>query len=134
MKKIFIHLFFLSLSSLQFSQSISFSGTIKDLKTNSPIENAKVQIKNISNGIIDSVFSDVIGNWQYDIATSVEDDVNYLPNSLEVMQNFPNPFNPSTKIGFLIPADENVTIMVHNILGELVDVKSSFLTSGKLCC
>ena len=80
--------------------------------------------------MIDSVFSDVTGNWQYDMATSVEDGINYLPNSLEVMQNFPNPFNPSTKIGFLIPADENVTISVHNILGELVDVKSSFLTNG----
>lgn len=46
------------------------------------------------------------------------------------MQNFPNPFNPSTKIGFLIPTDENVSIMVHNILGELIDVKNSFLTKG----
>lgn len=112
------------------SQTISISGNIKDVKTNSPIENAKVQIKNISNGLIDSVFSDAVGNWQYNIATSVEDDIQYLPTSLEVMQNFPNPFNPSTKIGFLIPADENVSIMVHNILGELVDVKSSFLTKG----
>ncbi len=53
-----------------------------------------------------------------------------FPNNLEVMQNFPNPFNPSTKIGFLIPADENVSILVHNILGELVDVKNSFLSKG----
>lgn len=112
------------------SQTISISGNIKDVKTNSPIENAKVQIKNINNGLVDSVFSDVIGNWQYDMVTSVEEDINYLPISLEVMQNFPNPFNPSTKIGFLIPTDDNVTISVHNILGELVDVKSSFLTSG----
>ena len=112
------------------SQTISISGNIKDVKTNSPIENAKVQIKNISNGLIDSVFSDAIGNWQYDIATSVEDDIYYLPTSLEVMQNFPNPFNPSTKIGFLIPSDENVSILVHNILGELVDLKSTFLAKG----
>ena len=55
---------------------------------------------------------------------------NFQPNSLEVMQNFPNPFNPSTKIGFLIPADENVSIQVHNILGEMIDVKNSFLTKG----
>ena len=112
------------------SQTISISGNIQDVKTNSPIENAKVQIKNTHNGLIDSVFSDAIGNWQYDIATSVEDDINYLPTSLEVMQNFPNPFNPSTKIGFLIPTDENVSISIYNILGELIDIKSSYLSKG----
>jgi membrane dipeptidase len=130
MKKIFVFMLFFSVTTFHYSQSISVSGNIKDVETNSPIENAKVQIKNLANGIIDSVFSNTLGNWQYDIATSVEDDIYYLPTSLEVMQNFPNPFNPSTKIGFLIPADENVSISVHNILGELVDVKNSFLTKG----
>ena len=112
------------------SQTISISGNTKDAKSDAPIENAKIQIKNLANGLIDSVFSDAIGNWQYDIATSVEDESDYLPNSLDVMQNFPNPFNPSTKIGFLIPTDENVSIMIHNILGELVDIKNTFLTKG----
>ncbi|HEX9253657.1 MAG TPA: T9SS type A sorting domain-containing protein, partial [Ignavibacteriaceae bacterium] len=130
MKSIFITILSLCFAFTIKSQTIFITGNIKDVKTNSPIDNAKVQIKNISNGLIDSVFSDAVGNWQYDIATSVEDDIQYLPTTLEVLQNFPNPFNPSTKIGFLIPADENVSIMVHNILGELVDVKSSFLTKG----
>ena len=130
MKRVSTIIIVLFFSALQYSQTISVSGNIKDVKTNSPIENAKVQIKNLSNGLIDTVFSNAIGNWQYDIATSVEEDINYLPTSLEVMQNFPNPFNPSTKLGFLIPTDDNVTISVHNILGELIDVKSSFLTKG----
>lgn len=111
-------------------QTISVSGNVKDLSFNFPIENAKVQIKNLSNGIVDSVFTDAFGNWQYDLVTSVNETLNYLPADLEVMQNFPNPFNPSTKIGFKIPEDDNVSIMIHNILGELVDVKNSFLTKG----
>ena len=130
MKKFYTLVFFFFVSIVQFSQSISITGNVKDVKTNSPIENAKVQIKNTHNGLIDSVFSDAIGNWQYDIATSIEDDINYLPTSLEVMQNFPNPFNPSTKIGFLIPTDENVSISIYNILGELIDIKSSYLSKG----
>jgi len=130
MKIFYTFIFFFLLSIIQFSQSISITGNVKNVKTNSPIEYAKVQIKNINNGLIDSVFSDAIGNWHYDIATSVEDDIYYLPTNLEVMQNFPNPFNPSTKIGFLIPVDENVSILVHNILGELVDQKSTFLSKG----
>ena len=130
MKSIFVIVLSLCFTFIIKSQTISISGNIKDLKTNSPIENAKVQIKNTSNGLIDSVFADAIGNWQYDIATSVEDNINYLPTSLEVMQNFPNPFNPSTKIGFLIPTDENVSISIYNILGELIDIKSSYLSKG----
>jgi membrane dipeptidase len=128
-------LFFLFICTLVFSlsgvaQTISFSGNIKDFKSNSPIENAKVQIKDLQSGFVDSVFTDVIGNWQYDIVTLVNDDIHYLPNNLEVYQNFPNPFNPSTKINFSIPTNENVTILVHNILGELIDQKSTFLSAS----
>ncbi|MBE0538621.1 MAG: membrane dipeptidase [Ignavibacterium sp.] len=112
------------------AQTISISGTVKEYSHNSPILNAKVQIKNLDNGSVDSVFTDAFGDWQYDIATNVEDEITQIPGSLELMQNFPNPFNPSTKIGFSISTDENVTILVHNILGELVDQKSDFLTKG----
>ncbi len=129
--KIFYLLILASLFRLStFAQTISFSGSVKELINNSPIENAKVQIKNLDNGIIDSVFSDVIGNWQYNFITSSDNNSNLIPNDLRVFQNFPNPFNPSTKIGFLIPASENVIISVHNILGELVDEKSEFLSAG----
>ena len=130
MKKCFSLLLFLLLTIFQYSQTISVTGNIKDLKTNSPIENAKVQIKNLQNGSIDSAFSDAIGNWQYDVLTSVVNESIYLPNSLEVYQNFPNPFNPSTKINFSIPSNENITILVHDILGRLVDQKHAFLSSG----
>lgn len=118
------------LNLLTFAQTITITGYVKDLKTSSPIENAKVQIKDLANGIIDSVFTDFAGNWEYDvIAVSVEP-VTYLPNDFRVEQNFPNPFNPSTKINFSIPSDGQITITVHNILGELIDKKSSFLTAG----
>ena len=120
----------LLLTFTNFAQTISFSGKVKDLNNDSPIEHAKIQIRNVQNGYIDSVFSDAIGNWQYNIVTGVGNESQFFPTSLEVIQNFPNPFNPSTKIGFLIPSDENVTIQIHNILGELVDIKRSFLSKG----
>jgi len=130
MKIVFTVIFCALLSASIDAQTISISGNIKDIKSSSPIENAKVQIKNLSNGSVDTVFSDIIGNWQYDILTSVENESQFLPKNLEVYQNFPNPFNPSTKINFSIPTNENVTILVHNILGELIDQKSIFLSAG----
>lgn len=130
MKIFFLFIFTSTISLSTFAQTISFSGNVKDLKNSSPIENAKVQIKNVDTGIIDSVFSDAIGNWQYDFITSADNNSDLIPNNLRVFQNFPNPFNPSTKIGFLIPTSENVIISVHNILGELVDEKSAFLSAG----
>ena len=43
-----------------------------------------------------------------------------IPNSFVLLQNYPNPFNPSTVIRFGLPAHENVTLTIYNILGERV--------------
>ncbi|MBS4033701.1 MAG: membrane dipeptidase [Ignavibacterium sp.] len=108
----------------------SLSGNVKDANTNTNISASKVQIKNLDNGITDSVFTNSTGNWYYTLITSVENDGLTIPKSLVVDQNYPNPFNPSTRIQFSIPYDEYVEIAVYNILGELIDHKALFLTSG----
>ncbi len=43
-----------------------------------------------------------------------------IPRTIELSQNHPNPFNPSTNIVFGIPINSHVTLDVFNILGQRV--------------
>ena len=42
------------------------------------------------------------------------------PKEFELEQNFPNPFNPTTKIQYQLPQDAKVTLKVYDILGSEV--------------
>jgi hypothetical protein len=35
-------------------------------------------------------------------------------------QNYPNPFNPATKISFALKTSERATVVVYNLLGQVV--------------
>lgn len=117
---------FLSFYSLNISQTIS--GIVKDKISLKPLENVKVEVTNLSTGVRDSVFSNSNGRWYFNLLTDNDDDI--LPNQFYVSQNFPNPFNPSTKIQFLLNRADNVEISIHNSLGELIDYKQNSLSAG----
>ncbi len=44
----------------------------------------------------------------------------YIPNKLYLYKNYPNPFNPITKIDFALPKEQDIRLEVYNILGEKV--------------
>jgi hypothetical protein len=45
-----------------------------------------------------------------------------LPLEYSLEQNFPNPFNPKTKIKFSIPKKEYIKLIVHDILGKEIKI------------
>jgi hypothetical protein len=50
------------------------------------------------------------------------------PGSFQLDGNYPNPFNPSTEIGFTLPESVHVRLVVYDVLGREVAV----LADGKL--
>jgi len=53
------------------------------------------------------------------------------PVSFELKENYPNPFNPSTTIGFSIPTAGMVELTVYDITGRAVqNLHQGFLTAG----
>ena len=49
-----------------------------------------------------------------------EEDQAGMPGKFRLMENYPNPFNPATTIGYQLPQSANVTIEVYNMLGHRV--------------
>ena len=47
---------------------------------------------------------------------------NKAPEDFYVLQNFPNPFNPSTKIRFSVPERSHVKLVLYDLLGREIDV------------
>ena len=55
-----------------------------------------------------------------------------VPSQFELNQNFPNPFNPSTKINFSLPFDSKVKLSIYDISGRLVStlINNEFKTAN----
>jgi uncharacterized delta-60 repeat protein len=54
-----------------------------------------------------------------------------IPNKYLLSQNFPNPFNPSTKINFSIPKNSFVTLKVFDVSGkEVANLVTENLSAG----
>jgi len=58
------------------------------------------------------------GVYKYSASTEVM--IAGLPKELKLYCNYPNPFNPSTKVQFTIPENGNVRLRVYNVIGREV--------------
>ncbi|HIM53553.1 MAG TPA: T9SS type A sorting domain-containing protein, partial [Candidatus Marinimicrobia bacterium] len=77
----------------------------------------------ITSVIVANVLGDAMGT---DLTTTP------LPETFELSQNFPNPFNPSTEIKFTVGKDELVSLNIYDIQGRLVSslIDNYFYSAG----
>ncbi len=54
------------------------------------------------------------------IALSLVND--YMPQSVSIQANYPNPFNPTTKIDFTLPRSDDVNVTIYNLVGQQIKV------------
>ena len=60
--------------------------------------------------------------WQYDSTLTSTHKVNsgIRPSSFYLSNNYPNPFNPSTKISFGLPEQSTASLVIYDITGKVV--------------
>jgi hypothetical protein len=111
------------IDGIQVGDSIHYRVWKKSTNTEYPVTNVSYSLgdgKYIVNGIY------ILNSFS---VTSVEKLDN--PYSLELLQNFPNPFNGITKIVYLIPEKINVNISIYNILGyKITELVNQIHESG----
>mgnify|MGYP000330218570 CR=1 FL=1 len=64
-------------------------------------------------------YSNVL-NFIVDLATDIETKIS-LPEEFKLEQNFPNPFNPGTKISWQSPVGSHQTIKLFDVLGREIE-------------
>jgi len=84
-----------------------FNGGAKNLENAEPIELGRARVE-----------MNFILNPQ--TTTDVDDNDARLPRQIELHGNYPNPFNPETRISFELPTAMQVTMRIFNLLGEEV--------------
>jgi photosystem II stability/assembly factor-like uncharacterized protein len=68
--------------------------------------------------ILDELIYDISDSVFYIDPVGIDDLVNSIPTEFALYQNFPNPFNPVTRIYYAVPKESQVTIKLFNMLGE----------------
>jgi hypothetical protein len=70
----------------------------------------------------DCLYEDLkfIGSIRFEYLINVVNEGGTTPNEFELLNAYPNPFNPATKISYRMPEDGYVSLKIYNSIGEKV--------------
>lgn len=70
------------------------------------------------------------GSFTFSNITDVKEE--QLPTGYAVSENFPNPFNPKTRIGITLPNSGSIRVSIYNLLGQKVrdEIEKYFNNAG----
>ena len=126
MWKIILLIFFFI--NLAIARDIIIQGYVKDKHTGVGIDSAFVILINKQNQVLrDTVITTSDGFYSFNL-TEVEDKL--TPQNFFLSDNYPNPFNPSTRFNLFIPKSGNVTVKVFDVIGKLLEGERFYLSEG----
>ncbi len=64
--------------------------------------------------------TDSLGNYEIEIVTNIKNKKNLVPQSIELEQNYPNPFSRQTTISYKLNSSKNIEVKIYDILGQQV--------------
>jgi hypothetical protein len=67
-----------------------------------------------------NVFSYRVFKYDWNMV-SIDPEPAGIPKSFSLSQNYPNPFNPNTKISFSIPAASDVSLVIYDAIGRVIE-------------
>ncbi|MBK6773178.1 MAG: CHAP domain-containing protein [Ignavibacteria bacterium] len=112
-----------NVNSLQFGSGTT-PGTYKAVARGRVLNGSWFDFQTTGSGVNPKIFT-------VTLFSSVIPDIGNIPGKYNLYQNFPNPFNPETKIKFDIPKEGPVTLKVFDITGkELSEVINENLIPG----